>query len=253
MKFLLSALAAVTAAANICALAQDSGVVRVLSSNGVRVVLEEMQPQIEQSIGRRLAFEFSTSRTLTDRIEAGEAFDVAILTPRLIDELISLQKVTPGSSNEFARVGIGVGSRQGAPVKSVDTLEDLRRTFLEAESVAFGSDGQSRRTNEASFEALGIEDEMQSKTTLTGPGEAPVLVAEGEIELVLTLVSELLREPGVQLLGPLPPEVQAYVHFAAAMSAGAGDPSTARTLINFLSTPAFGAVLEKNGLEPMNP
>ena len=94
---------------------------------------------------------------------------------------------------------------------------------------------------------------MQSKTTLTGPGEAPVLVAEGEIELVLTLVSELLREPGVQLLGPLPPEVQAYVHFAAAMSAGAGDPSTARTLINFLSTPAFGAALEKNGLEPMNP
>ena len=114
MKFLLSALAAVTAAANMCALAQDSGVVRVLSSNGVRVVLEEMQPQIEQSIGRRLAFEFSTSRTLTNRIEAGEAFDVAILTPRLIDELISLQKVTPGSSNEFARVGIGVGSPTGS-------------------------------------------------------------------------------------------------------------------------------------------
>ncbi len=253
MKFFLSALTTFTVIANMCALAQDSDVVRVLSSNGVRVVLQEMQPQIEQSIGRRLAFEFSTSRTLTDRIEAGEAFDVAILTPSLIDELISFQKVTPGSRNEFARVGVGIGSRRGTPVERVDTLENLRRALLNAESVAYGANGQSRRTNEASFETLGIDDEMQRKRRLTGPGEAPVLVAEGEIELVMTLVSELLREPGVQLLGPLPPEVQEYVHFEAAIGSSAGEPATARALLNFLSTPAFGAALENSGLEPIIP
>ena len=159
----------------------------------------------------------------------------------------------PGSRNEFAQVGIGVGSRQGTPAKSVDTLEDLRQVFLEAESVAYGANGQSRRSNEASFQTLGINAEMQSKARLTGPGEAPGLVAEGEIELVLTLVSELLREPGVQLLGPLPPEVQAYVHFEAAMSRSTEDPDTARALINFLSTPAFGAALRNNGLEPIAP
>ena len=226
---------------------------RVYSSNGVRLVLEEMQPQIEQAIGRRLTFQFSTSRNLTDRITADEAFDLAILTPSLIDELTALRKIVPESRNEFARVGIGVGSRQGTPAKSVSTLDELRQTLLEAQSVAFGVNGQSRRTNEASFETLGIGDEMRSKTRLTGAGEAPVLVAEGEIELVLTLVSELLREPGVQFLGPLPPEVQGYVDFAAGVSAGALDPAAARALSGFLSTPAFIAALEKHGLEPIGP
>lgn len=248
-----AALFAAIALASSCVFAQDDGVLRVYSSNGVRIVLQEMQPQIEQAIGRRLAFQFSTSRTLTDRIAADEAFDVAILTPRLIDELTEQRKLVPESRNEFARVGIGVGSRLGTPAKRVGTLNELRQTFLEAESVAFGANGQSRRTNEASFEALGISDEMRSKTRLTGAGEAPVLVAEGEIELVLTLVSELLREPGIQFLGPLPPEVQGYIDFAAGVSAGALDPDAVGEFIDFLSTPAFIRSLEKHGLEPIGP
>jgi molybdate transport system substrate-binding protein len=212
-----------------------------------------MHPQIEQAIGQRLAFEFSTSRNLTDRLAADEAFDVAILTPRLIDELAEQDKIAPGSRSAFARVGIGVGSRQGTPIKPVGTLDELRRTFLEAESVAFGANGQSRRTNEASFETLGISDEMRSKTRLTGAGQAPVLVAEGEIELVLTLVSELLREPGIQYLGPLPSEVQGYVDFEAGVSARAWSRGTAQALVAFLSTPEFIESLERHGLEPIDP
>ncbi len=252
MKMLLRALAAVTALANTWALAQDADVLRVYSSNGVRIVLQEMQPQIEQAIGKRISFEFSTSRNLVDNIEAGATFDVALLTPALIDGLIASRHAVPGSREDFARVGIGVGSRQGAPTKSVATLDDLRQTFLEAESIAFGATGQSRRTNEASFETLGIADEMLSKTRLTGAGEAPVLVADGEIELVLTLVSELLREPGVQYLGPLPPEVQGYVDFSAGKSVDARGPATAGALIAFLSTPAFIAALEEHGLESIS-
>jgi len=253
MRLLSCTLVAALAIAGDLVLAQDADALRVYSSNGVRSVLQEMQPQIEQAIGSRVTFQFSTSRNLTDRIAANEAFDVAILTPDLIDELTALQKVAPESRNEFARVGIGVGSRQGAPVKNVGTLDELRQTFLEAESIAFGANGQSRRTNEASFEVLGIAPEMRIKTRLTGAGEAPVLVAEGEIELVLTLVSELLREPGVQFLGPLPPEVQGYVDFAAGVGADPQDPAAATALISFLSAPDFIAALEKHGLEAIRP
>jgi len=253
MKLVIANLTAVTALASGCLLAQDADVLRVYSSNGVRVVLEDMQPQIEETVGKRIAFEFSTSRTLVERIEAGEAFDVALLTPVLIDELIASERVVPGSDMGFARAGIGVGSRQGTAAKSVGTLEDLRQTFLEAESVAFGANGQSRRTNEASFETLGIADEMRGKTRLTGAGEAPELVAGGEIELVLTLVSELVRAPGVQFLGPLPPEVQRYIDFAAGVSVSAQDPAAASALIEFLSTPAFVAALRETGLEPADP
>ena len=233
--------------------AQEAGVLRVYSSNGVRVVLQELKPQIEQAVGQRLAFEFSTSRTLTDRLAADEAFDVAVLTPRLLDELTEQQKIVPESRKEFAQVGIGVASRRGTPVKPVGTLDELRQTFVEAESVAFGASGQSRRTNEASFEVLGISDEMRAKTRLTGPGEAPVLVADGEIELVLSLVSELLREPGIQFLGPLPAEVQGYIDFEAGVSTGAADPNAAAAFIGFLSTPAFIASLQRHGLEPIRP
>lgn len=251
MKIRLSVLAAFTALVTPCAHAQDVDVLRVYSSNGVRIVLQEMQPQIEQTIGKRISLEFSTSRTLTDQIEAGEAFDVAILTPALIDGLIASQHVAWGSRHDFSRVGIGVGSRQGARARSVATLDDLRQTFLETESIAFGANGQSRRTNEGSFETLGIADEMRPKTRLTGAGEAPGLVADGEIELVLTLISELLREPGVQFLGPLPPKVQGYVDFAAGVSANPQDSATATALINFLYSTAFIAALEKHGLEPL--
>ena len=235
------------------ALAQNTETLRVYSSNGVRVVVEEMRPQIEEAIGSSLVIEFSTSRTLADRIAAGDPFDVAILTPSLIDELYALGKILPGSQTEFARGGIGVGSRAGTAAKPVGTLDELRQTFLEAESIAFGANGQSRRTNEASFEALGIADEVQGKIRLTGAGEAPVLVADGEVELVLTLVSELLREPGIQFLGPLPPELQGYVYFAAGVSASASDPDAAQAFISYLSSPAFVASLENHGLEPVSP
>ena len=251
MNLRLIYLPASMALAITCAHAQDLEVLRVYSSNGVRVVLQEIQPQIEQAIGKRISFEFSTSRTLTDQIEAGEVFDVAILTPALIDGLIVSQHVVSGSRYDFSRVGIGVGSKQGVRARSVATLDDLRQTFLEAKSIAFGANGQSRRTNEGSFEALGIADEMLPKTRLTGPGEAPGLVAAGEIGLVLTLVSELLREPGVQFLGPLPPEVQGYVDFSAGVSANSQDSVTATKLINFLYTAAFIDALEKHGLEPI--
>ncbi len=251
MKMRLRVLTAFTALVTTWTYAQDADVLRVYSSNGVRIVLQEVQPQIEQAIGKRISFEFSTSRTLTDQIEAGEVFDVAILTPALIDGLIASQHVEWGSRYDFSRAGIGVGSRQGARTKSVVTLDDLRQTFLEAESIAFGANGQSRRTNEGSFETLGIVDEMRPKTRLTGAGEAPGLVADGEIELVLTLVSELLREPGVQFLGPLPPEVQGYVDFAAGVSANPQDSFTATAFINFLYTTAFITALEKHGLEPI--
>lgn len=252
MKFLPSVLLTFTVIVSGGALAQGSDALRVFSSNGVRVVLQEMQPQLERAAGKPLDFEFSTSRTLTDRLVAGEGFDVAVLTPALIDELIAAQKVEPASRSEFARVGVGVGSRQGTPAKSVGTLDDLRRTLLEAESVAYGERGQSRRTNEASFETLGISEEVHRKSRLTGAGEAPQLVAEGEIELVLTLVSELLREPGVQFLGPLPPEVQGYIEFSAAVSVDTDEAEAGRALIEFLSTPAFVEALGRSGLEPIS-
>ena len=233
--------------------AQDSAALRVYSSNGVRIVLEEMRPQIEAAIGKPLSFQFSTARTLVQQLTDGAEFDVAVLTPALIDELIDAGRVAAGSRIDVARVGIGVGARQGTPARSVATPDELRSTLLAAGSVAFGANGQSRQTNEASFATLGITDAMRAKVRLTGPGEAPALVAAGEVDLVLTLISELLREPGVQFLGPLPAEVQAYIRFAAGTSAEAHDRAAAAAFVRVLSTADFAVALERHGLEPVTP
>ncbi|HEY5624282.1 MAG TPA: substrate-binding domain-containing protein, partial [Gammaproteobacteria bacterium] len=105
----------------------------------------------------------------------------------------------------------------------------------------------------ASFEVMGITNEIRAKSRLTGPAEAPVLVANGEIDIVLTLVSELLREPGVQFLGPLPPEVQGYIDFTAGASIATLAREAAEAFVGYLSTPAFIEALESHGLEAIGP
>ena len=135
------------------------------------------------------AIEFSTALALKGRIDAGEHFDVAILTPALIDDLARAGKIE-GSRTDFARAGVGVGTASDAPKAAVDTTEALKRTLLAADSIAFTADGQSRIVVDKAFEELGIVQEMQAKTLLKGPGEAPAAVAAGEAELVLTLISE---------------------------------------------------------------
>ena len=227
--------------------------VRVLSSNGVKSVVVVLQPEIERAIGHPLSIEFSTASSLKTKIETGEAFDVAILTPALVDDLIAQGKVAADSRADFARAGVGGGIGEGAPAADVSTPDALKTTLLNATSVVFTADGQSRTTIDRAFEQLGIAEAMRPKTILKGPGEAPEVVAAGEAELVLTLVSEILPVPGIRLLGPLPADLQAYVSFTAGRSIEATDPEAADALLDYLSGPAMAAALDAHGLEAAGP
>jgi molybdate transport system substrate-binding protein len=223
--------------------------VRVLSSNGVQAVVEALREEIERAVGRPLAIEFSTAASLTRDIEGGKPFDVAILTPALIAELVMRQLVVADSRIDFARAGVGVGARPNSGSRDVSTPEALERTLLAAESVAFTADGQSRVTVDKAFDSLGIAVAMQAKTRLYGPGQAPAAVAAGEAELVLTLTSEILPVPGLELVGPFPSEVQGYVSFAAGRSAAARDTRAAGALLDFLAGAEFAAALAMHGME----
>jgi molybdate transport system substrate-binding protein len=120
---------------------------------------------------------------------------------------------------------------------------------LNARSVAFTAEGQSRRTIDAVFDRLGIADQMRPKVMLLGPGGGPLAVAKGEAELTMTLISEILPIPGVQLLGPVPGDLQDYVTFEAARSAHAPDASPAAALRRALVGPVFTSALESHGME----
>ena len=139
--------------------------------------------------------------------------------------------------------------REGAPRPDVSTPDALKQTLLNAKSVAFTAEGQSRRTIEATFDRLGIADQMRPKVMLLGPGGGPLAVAKGEAELTMTLTSEILPIPGVQLVGPLPGDLQDYVTFEAARSAHAKDPEAADALLRALVGPVFTSALEPHGME----
>lgn len=243
-------LAAVVTGPGATAQAQSPSI-RVLSSNGVKAVVEELQSDIERTVGRSLSIEFSTASSLAQNIEDGEVFDVAILTPALIDRLIEQGKIAAQSRVVFAQSGVGIGARPGSGTRDVGTPEALKETLIAAETVAFTADGQSRTTIDRAFAELGITEIMQSKSVVLGPGQAPRAVADGDAELALTLVSEILPVPGLELVGPLPAELQNYVSFAAGRGVSTPDAQGADALLEYLAGPAFAAGLAGHGMEPI--
>jgi len=230
--------------------APEPTLLRLLSSNGVRAAIEGIQPQIETATGVRLSAAFSTAADLKRKIDAGEPFDVAILTPPLVDDLVTQGKAVGDSRTDLARVGVGVGAREGAPRSDVSTPEALRRTLIDAKVVAFTAEGQSRATVDKALALLGIVEVVAAKSMLTGPGEGPGAVAAGKADLVMTLISEILI-PGVQLLGPFPKELQNYIVFTGVRSTNARSAAAASALLRYLTGPEAARAMKAHALEPI--
>jgi len=223
--------------------------IRVLASNGIKAAMEALEPQFERASGDTLTIEFSTAATLKQRIESGAAFDVAILTDEVVNDLIKSGKLAPATRAELAAVGIGVGFRKGTAKPDVRTVAAIKQALQNATSIAYTRDGASRPAIDKMIASLGVAQDLESKSHLVAAGQAPASVAKGESELVLTLISEILPEEGVELAGPLPSEFQAYLGFAAASGTKTGNTPAAQALIKFLDGPAAMAVYKAKGME----
>ena len=227
----------------------DAAELRVLASNGVKAAVEELKPQIEKASGSTLSIDFSTAAALRERIEKGETLDVAILTDDAIDALVTAGKLSPMPRGRLARVGVGVGYRRGASKPDVRTAASIKQALLNAKSIAYTGNGASRPGIDRMFERLGIAGQLHTKAHLTAAGAAPAAVGKGESDLVLTLISEILPEPGVELAGPIPSEFQTYIGFSAALSPKAANSPAAAALIKFLDGPAAAAIYKAKGME----
>ena len=229
----------------------QNNALRVLVSNGMKGTMEELQPQCEMAVGRSLAIQFGSTASLKKRIEAGEAFDVTIITTEAIDDLIKQGKLTGASRTEVGRSRVGIGIRAGAPRPDIRTPEALKRTFLDATSITYPQDGASRGLIEKMFEHMGIAADVKPKIILApGSGPATESVAAGQAAMVITLFSEIVPTHGVEILGPLPGEYQSDIRFGAATSATSKNAETAKALIAFLSGPRAAPVLKAKGIEP---
>ena len=221
---------------------------RLLSSNGLKVVVDGLQGEFERTSGLGLSAVFSTAAGLRQQILDGTPFDLAILTTDAVDELVKAGRLESATRLELARTGVGVGFRKGARRPDVRTSAALKQSLTDAASLVYAREGASRAAISRTIDALGLAATLASKTTLVGPGQAVETVAAGKSELVLTLMSEILPVPGVELAGPLPPEFQTYVTFAAASSGREAVGASAMKAL--LSGPQAAELYRRNGLDP---
>lgn len=223
----------------------------VMISDGMKTVVEELTPQIEHSIGHKLAPQFNSSRNLRDKILTGEPYDAAILTSDVLDDLIKQGEIVAGTRADISRTGMGMGIRAGAAKPDISTTESLRRTLMNAKSISFNPTGASASHTYDMLKGLGIANEVKSKLILDAEAGRPQMnVAGGKAELVISLIPEIKFFPGVDLVGPIPPEFQSYINFAAGVATSAHDADAAKALIKYVTGPAVTPVLKAKGMEP---
>ncbi len=231
--------------------AAQAAEIRVLSSNAVKSVLEELKPQLEKATTNTIAFTFDTAAALKGQIENGAAFDLAILTDAGIDDLVKQGKMKSAMRAAFVRSGVGVAIRKGAPRSDISTTEAFKHTLLAAKSVGIVEQGASGIYLKDLFKRLSIADNLKQTLKMVAPDVgAGGAVAKGEIEIGLTQIAEILPHAGAELLGPLPPEIQLNTDFAAGVGTNAKEPEGANAVIKFLSTPAAASVITAKGLLP---
>ena len=248
MKKYARTAAAIGLAVMLAPAAAGAAEIKVISSVGVKGALEELKPQFERATGHKLNITYGTAVPLKRQIDGGEAFDVVILTPALVEDLAKSGKVATGTSAVVAKAGIGVAIKQGSPKPDIGTPEAFKKTLLAAKSIAYSKEGQSGTAMARLMERLGIAEEMKPKTVLeTRSGMTAANVVEGKAELAFVLISEILPIAGAENAGPLPAELQSYIVFTAGISPGARDAAAAKSLIDFLKAPGAAPVYKPKG------
>jgi molybdate transport system substrate-binding protein len=253
MKFCSLAATAVLAMATTMVAAGDgrAAEIKVLCSNGFHAVMVEVGPQYEKASGHKLVVSYGLAAVLGRQIEAGEAFDLAILAPPQIDGLIKQNKIAADSRVVLARSGMGVMARTGAPKPDVSTVDAFKRTLVAAKSIAFPPQGQSGIYLVGLIERLGLTQALKDKLKPIANGPlAGETVAKGEAEIGIIPIGELLAVEGVSLVGPLPPEVQNYIVQTAGINPRAAQGAAARDFLKFLAAPENIPVIIEKGMEP---
>ena len=227
--------------------------IRALITTAMKAAVDELVPAFERTSGDSVRVSYGPSGGLARRFVAGEPADVIIIDSGALEDLIRQGKVLPGGI-DIARIGIGLAVRKGAPRPDVASPEALKRALLAAKSIghtAPAGGGITAAHITKLFERLGIAAEIAPKVRLAagGPnGRVSVLVPSGVAEIGLQQVSELMSNPGVEVIGMLPPELQQITVYSAGIATTAKEPDAGRALISFLSVPEAIAIYKTRGL-----
>lgn len=223
--------------------------IKVMLSAAFKEAYLGLVPEFERATGHKVASIWVPSVQMMNRLKGGEIVDLVILSAASLEEIRKLGLIAPGGRCDLVKSGIGVAVKSGAPRPDISSGEAIKRAVLAAKGIAY-STGPSGIYLMGLFQRMGIADQIKSKVKQVQGEPAGGVVARGDAEIAFQQVSELLPVPGIDLVGPLPPDIQEITTFAAGIHAKATEPAAAKALVDFFKAPAAHPVIRNNGMEP---
>src|SRR5579859_809655 len=226
--------------------------VHLLTTGAYRQVAATLIPQYEAASGNKVVVESDTAGGITRRIEAGAPFDLVVLTSQAVGDLVTEGKLASDSATDLAKVGVGVAVRSGTPHPDFGTADAFKHMLLKAKSIAYidpKAGGSSGIYISGLIQRMGLDKKLRRRTVLVNGGLVADKVASGEAQIGLQQISELTGVKDVDMLGPLPREIQSYTVYGGGISSHAAEPEAAHALLALFSSPAAAPVLGARGMQ----
>jgi molybdate transport system substrate-binding protein len=254
MKLLLAALLA--GPALLAMSVTHAAEIKVLTAGAYKPVVATLAPGFEQRTGHKVLIDSGTAGQLTKRIADGESFDLAVITPAAIKQLADAGKVRGDTAAPVARVGIGVAVKSGAPFPDISSVAAFQKALLSARAIAYSdpaAGGSSGIYLDKLFDKMGIATQVRAKAVLVPGGLVAQRLETGEADIAIHQISEILPVTGATLVGPLPPEIQNFTVYTAAVSSNSPNAAAAAEFLSLWRGAEAAMVLKAKGMEPVAP
>jgi len=231
--------------------------IHVMTSGGFTAAYKALSPKFAAATGNTLDTTLGPSmgkapEAIPNRLERGEKADVVIMVGYALDDLIKQGKVIPGSRVELADSRIGAVVRAGDDTPKIASEDQFKATLLKARSVAYSDSASGVYIQDQLFKRLGIESQLQPKSTMIPKTPVASVVATGDYELGFQQVSELLPVSGVTFIGKIPESLQSVTRFAAGIPVDAQYPQQAKALLDYLASPGVQPEVRATGLDSVS-
>jgi molybdate transport system substrate-binding protein len=231
--------------------------IKVMSSAGFKAAYLELSAEFERMTGHKIVNAWGpsmgdTPQAVPNRIARGEPVDVVILVGESLEKLVQEGKVVASSRTDLARSLMGAAVRSGAPKPDISNVEAFKRALANAKSIAFSDSASGVYIQNVLYKQLGISDEIKAKSKMIPADPVGEVVARGDADLGFQQISELIPVKGIDIVGPIPAEIQKVTIYRAGLAAGAKEPEAGAALIRFLAAPSAAPAIKQSGMEPVS-
>jgi molybdate transport system substrate-binding protein len=236
--------------------AADAADVHVMISGGLSAAVTALAPQFERATGNKVVIAYgpsmgTTANAIPVRLARGEPADVLIMVGYALGDLIKADKVKADSRVDLVNSPIGIAVKAGSPHPDISTSDAVKRALLAAKSIAYSDSASGVYVSTEMFDKLGIKEQMKDKAKKIPATPVGEIVAQGEAEIGFQQISELKPVKGIDIIGPLPTDLQKITVFSAGIATVSKEPEAGKALIEFLTSSAARETIVNSGLDPI--